>query len=162
MESLHCITVDDEVVGWVDFDAERNWLETGEVNLGYNVFLEYRGRGFATRSVKRLLHHLALSGAASVATLLVRPDNVRSLALAERAGFVPHGDLDGSAYWKKPVPPLEYSDGVVTIRRRELTDLEADPEAKDEQQIRSASGWRDRCGSQDGDGLPGAASETTR
>ena len=86
--------------------------------------------------MKLLLHHLALSGSASVATLLIDPDNARSLALAERAGFTAHGDLDGNPYWKKPVPPLAYSDGVVTIRRRELADLDADLEAKDEQQIR--------------------------
>jgi RimJ/RimL family protein N-acetyltransferase len=131
-----CIVVDDEVVGWVDFDDERDWLEPGEVNLGYNVFAEHRGNGYGTRAVKLLHHHLALSDAASVATLLIHPDNARSLALAERAGFTLRGDLDGNPYWKKPVPPLTYSDRVVTIRRRELADLDADLDAKDEQQIR--------------------------
>lgn len=131
-----CVVVDNEVVGWVDFDAERDWLEPGEVNLGYNVFAEHRGNGYGTRAVKLLLHHLALSSAASVATLLIHPDNARSLALAERAGFSLYGDLDGNPYWKKPVPPLTYSDGVVTIRRRELEDLDADLGAKDEEQIR--------------------------
>lgn len=135
-EPAGCIVVEDQVVGWVDFDADRDWLEPGEVNLGYNVFAEHRGNGYATRAVKLLLHHLALTGAASVATLLIHPDNTHSLALAKRGGFVPHGDLDGNPYWKKPVPPLAYSDGVVTIRRRELADLDADLEAKDEQQIR--------------------------
>lgn len=130
-----CIVVSGEVVGWVDFDAEREWLEPGEVNLGYNVFAGHRGRGHGTRAVKLLLHHLALSGAASTATLLIHSENRRSLALAERAGFTPHGDLDGHPYWKAAVPPLAYSDGVVTIRRRAVTDLEADLEAKDEQQI---------------------------
>lgn len=131
-----CIVVDGEVVGWVDFDAERDWLEPGEVNLGYNVFAEHRGNGYGSRAVKLLVHHLALSGAASVATLLIHPENVRSLALAKRAGFTLHESLDGNPYWKKPVPRLAYSDGVVTIRRRELADLDADLEAKDDQQIR--------------------------
>jgi RimJ/RimL family protein N-acetyltransferase len=131
-----CIVVAGEVVGWVDFDDERTWLEPGEVNLGYSVFAEHRRHGFGTRAVKLLLHHLALRGAASTATLLIDARNARSLALAERAGFTPHGDLDGHPYWKAPVPPLAYSDGVVTIRRREVDDLEIDLEAKDEQQIR--------------------------
>lgn len=131
-----CIVVADEVVGWVDFDQDRVWLEPGEVNLGYNVFAPVRGRGFATRAVKLLLHHLALTGAATVATLLIHPDNARSLALAERAGFVRHGDLDGNPYWKLAVPPLSYSDGSVTIRRRDPGDLEMDLQAKDAEQLR--------------------------
>ncbi|MFP5321420.1 MAG: GNAT family N-acetyltransferase [Acidimicrobiia bacterium] len=133
---LACIVVDGEVVGWVDFDVERDWLEDGEVNVGYNVFPTHRGNGFASRAVQLLLHHLAVTGAASVATLLIHPDNARSLALAGRAGFTRHGDLDGNPYWKQPVPPLSYSDGVVTIRRREPADLDADLAAKDDEQIR--------------------------
>ena len=100
-----CVVVDGEVVGWVDHDSYREWLEPGEVNLGYNVFASARGTGCGTRAVKLLLHHLALTGSATVATLLIHPDNARSLALAERAGFVRHGDLDGNPYWKQPVPP---------------------------------------------------------
>lgn len=102
-----CIVVDDVVVGWVDFDTDRTWLERGEVNLGYNVFEVHRGNGYGTRAVELLLQHLARTGAASVATLLIHPDNSRSLALAERAGFHLHGDLDGNPYWKRPVPHLE-------------------------------------------------------
>src|SRR5687768_8317280 len=54
-----CIVVDGRVVGWVDFDCDRSWLEPGEVNLGYNVFADERGHGYATRAVQLLLEHLA-------------------------------------------------------------------------------------------------------
>lgn len=131
-----CIVVDGGVVGWVDFDLDRAWLEPDEINVGYNVFADHRGHGYASRAVKLLLHRLALDAPHTTATLLIHPENRRSLAMAERTGFRRHGDLDGNPYWKQPIPPVRYSDGVVTIRPPEVLDLEADLESKDEEQIR--------------------------
>lgn len=134
-EPVGCIVVDGAVVGWVDHDSDRAWLEPGEVNLGYNVFAPARGRGHATRAVRLLMHHLAVDTTHRTATVLIDPHNARSLALARRAGFTEWGDLDGNPYGKRPVPPLSYSDGVVTIRRQEESDLDADLAAKDDEQI---------------------------
>ena len=98
-----CIVVDGTVVGWVDYDHDRPWLGADEVNIGYNVFPAYRGNGYATRAVKLLLRHLATDTDWQVATLLIHPDNARSLALAHRAGFERVDDLDGIPYWKQCV-----------------------------------------------------------
>ena len=98
-----CVLVEGSVVGWVDYDADRPWLEPGEVNLGYNVFATFRGNGYASRAVKLLMRHLAVDTEWEVATLLIHPENDRSLALARRLGFTPWGDLDGNPYWKLPV-----------------------------------------------------------
>jgi RimJ/RimL family protein N-acetyltransferase len=130
-----CIIVDGDVIGWVDYDVDRTWLEPGEVNLGYHVFAPHRGRGFATRSVQLLMHHLACATQYHTATLLIHPENVRSLALAARTRFTRRGDLDGNPYFKRAIPPLTYSDGVVTIRRQRIDDIDADLEAKDDTQI---------------------------
>jgi len=130
-----CIVVDGEIVGWVDFDLDRTWLLSGEVNLGYNVFAPHRGKGYASRVVQLLMHHLAVGTDHRTATLLIAPGNARSLALAGRTRFVPHGDLDGNPYFKRPVPPLTYTDDRVTIRCQRESDLDADLEAKDDQQI---------------------------
>jgi RimJ/RimL family protein N-acetyltransferase len=100
-----CIVVDDVVVGWVDYDHERPWLEADEVNVGYNVFEPFRGNGYATRAVLLLMRHLAIDTEWQVATLLIDPDNARSLALAHRAGFERADDLDGNPYWKLRVSP---------------------------------------------------------
>jgi RimJ/RimL family protein N-acetyltransferase len=130
-----CVVVDNTVVGWVDYDVDRSWLEPGEVNVGYNVFAAYRNRGYASRAVQLLMHHLAVDTSYRVATLLIHPDNGPSLALARRLRFTPYGDVDGNRCWKRLVPPLSYSDGVVTIRRQQVSDIDADLEAKDEEQI---------------------------
>ena len=130
-----CIVVDEKVVGWVDYDTERDWLQSGEVNLGYNIFRPYRGHGYATRSVQLFMHHLALRTIYRTATLLIDPENVRSLAVAARTRFVPAGGIRGSEYFTRPVPPLTYGDGVVTIRCQREEDVDADLAAKDDEQI---------------------------
>lgn len=130
-----CIVVDGAVVGWVDHDVDRDWLVPGEVNLGYNVFAAQRGRGYATRAVQLLMHHLAIDTEHDTATLLIDPLNDRSLALAARTRFERAGDLDGNPYLKRPVPPLTYTDGAVTIRPQRAGDVDRDLEAKDDEQI---------------------------
>jgi len=130
-----CVVVDGAVAGWVDWDVDRPWLLPGEVNIGYQIFPEHRGHGYATRGVQLLMHHLALRGAHTVGTLLIHPDNARSLALAGRARFEPHGDLDGNPYFKRAVPPLTYTDGVVTIRRRTLDDVDTELAMIDDVQL---------------------------
>ena len=97
------IVVDDLVVGWVDYDHDRSWLEPDEINLGYNVFPPHRGNGHATRAVRLLMQYLAADTQWRVATLLIDPANDRSLAVARRLAFTQHGDLDGNPYWKQPI-----------------------------------------------------------
>jgi RimJ/RimL family protein N-acetyltransferase len=100
-----CIVVSDEIVGWVDYDDERPWLEPHEVNVGYNVFARHRGNGYAARAVGLLVDHLAQSGDARTATLLIDPGNRPSLGVARRAGFSSCGDLNGQRYFKRVVRP---------------------------------------------------------
>jgi RimJ/RimL family protein N-acetyltransferase len=131
-----CIEVNREIIGWVDFDVERTWLQPGEVNVGYNVFEPHRGNGYATRAVQLLMHHLVLNTGHRTATLLVHPQNARSLALAERTGFIGHGEIDHSLYFKRAVPRVAYSDGTITIRRQRVGDINAELKARDNEQIR--------------------------
>lgn len=131
-----CIIADSHIIGWIDYDPEPKWLESGEVNIGYNLFAPYRHRGHASRAVQLLTHHLALDGMHDTAVLLIRKDNKTSLALAERLGFTHRGVEGESIRFKRTLPSLTYSDGIVTIRRRQSTDLDEDLAAKDSEQQR--------------------------
>lgn len=132
-----CIVVGGDVVGWVDYDeGEREWLESGEVNMGYALHPDHRGRGYATRAIQLLIHHLAQSTDVQVATLLISPENQWSLGIAARAGFGERLELNGEAFFKRPIPPLTYTDGTVTIRPFLSTDFDRDMQAKDEEQQR--------------------------
>ncbi len=95
-----CIEVFGQVVGWVDFDIDRTWLQPGEVNIGYNVFPAHRGYGFAAVAVRLLFDHLHEDTDFTVATLLIDQRNERSMAVAERLGCERQPDFDGNAYFK--------------------------------------------------------------
>ena len=134
-----CITRDDVVVGWVDFDRdERGWLAHDEVNIGYGLHPSARGNGCATRAVQLLMHHIGATTDVRTATLLIHPENEWSLAIPRRCGFADHGTLgdNGSRFFKRAAPPLTYTDGTASIIPWRLEDVEAHVAGTDEEQIR--------------------------
>ncbi len=90
-----------QIVGWIDYDTDRDWLATTEANVGYNTFPEHRGRGFARRALLLMVSFLAENSEFTTATLLIDPANASSLALAQRAGFSKHGDINGQMFFKR-------------------------------------------------------------
>jgi len=98
-----CVWVDDELVGWVDYDVEHEWLRPGEVNVGYYLFPAARGKGYASRAVELLLVHLDRETEHTTATLLIHPENARSLRLARRLGFEASGEVDGEPFFVRHV-----------------------------------------------------------
>jgi RimJ/RimL family protein N-acetyltransferase len=98
-----CVWVADELVGWVDYDTDgdHDWLRDGEVNVGYLLFATARGKGYASRAVELLLRHLALETPHATATLLIHPENTKSLALAHRLGFEPRGEIRGQPFFAR-------------------------------------------------------------
>jgi RimJ/RimL family protein N-acetyltransferase len=90
-------------VGWVDHDVERDWLKPGEVNVGYYLFPGARGKGYASRAVELLLMHLDSATEHTLATLLIHPENVRSLRLARRLGFESKGQVEGDVFCVREV-----------------------------------------------------------
>lgn len=93
------------VVGWVDYDLNRSWLQPGEVNVGYCISVGHRRRGFGARAVRLLLGHIGEDTAHDCATFLIHPTNRASLALVAAIGAERVGDLDGNPYFKVQLPP---------------------------------------------------------
>lgn len=98
-----CVWAEGELVGWVDYDRDddHDWLEPGEVNVGYCLFPAARGKGYASRAVELLLEHLRRDTEHEVATLLIHPENGPSLALARRVGFVQHGEVNAQPFFRR-------------------------------------------------------------
>ena len=97
-----CIVVDRQVVGWVDYDTDREWLGPREVNIGYSVFASHRGHGYAARGVKLLLRHLASQGFQS-AMVSIDLGNASSHRVAEKAGFCLVAEDDSSRDYRRPI-----------------------------------------------------------
>lgn len=91
------------LVGWIDYDTDRSWLADGEVNIGYNIFSNHRGHGFARRSLELLISFLGEQSGFTTATLLIDPGNAPSIAVAERSSFHQFGDVDGQLFFKRPI-----------------------------------------------------------
>jgi len=84
------------VIGRVNFHAPPD--ERGMVEIGYQVRPVHRRRGYATEAAHGMWEWAARHGA-RVLRAAIAPDNVPSLAVVRRAGFVEVGrqidDIDG-------------------------------------------------------------------
>lgn len=96
-----CVWAGGELVGWVDYDLEHEWLEPGEVNVGYYLFPDARRKGYASRAVELLLIYLSHHTEHTIATLVIRRENIRSLRLADRLGFVQIGELEEGLFFAR-------------------------------------------------------------
>lgn len=94
-----CIVVDDEVVGWIDYDYGREWLEPTEVNIGFMVFAAFRRKGYALRALRLLVDKHLLDTECTRATMLIEPDNSPSLAVAQKSGFIEEDSVDGERFF---------------------------------------------------------------
>jgi RimJ/RimL family protein N-acetyltransferase len=81
-----CILLGGEIVGWVGYDTDQEWLSPGEVNIGYHVFAPHRERGYATRAVRLLLRHLQEGTGAERAHFVIEEENTASQRVTRSVG----------------------------------------------------------------------------
>ncbi|MER5276796.1 GNAT family N-acetyltransferase [Streptomyces sp. NPDC002809] len=78
------------LAGTIDLRFAEDCLDPGQVNIAYGLYPPWRGRGLATRSVL-LVSRYAASEGGEEAVIQVDPENLRSGAVARRAGFTHTG-----------------------------------------------------------------------
>lgn len=71
--------------------------EDGGIEVYYTVMPEHQGRGVATRAMRAVIDHLFRSTEASRLVAFVVPENVPSVRVAEKLGFVSDGAAERQA-----------------------------------------------------------------
>jgi [ribosomal protein S5]-alanine N-acetyltransferase len=74
------------LIGFCGVGPERVG-DVEEINLGYRLAQRYWGRGFATESARAALAYAFGTLACGSVVVIVEPEHVASLRVAERAGF---------------------------------------------------------------------------
>ncbi|MGZ3553063.1 MAG: GNAT family N-acetyltransferase [Vulcanimicrobiaceae bacterium] len=88
----------DRTVGDIAFKGPPN--ERGEIDIGYGTYPEFRNRGLMTEAVNAMLGWARAREEVRTVTAQSKPDNVASIAVLRKTGFV-QGELrDGLLNWR--------------------------------------------------------------
>ncbi|MEU4219687.1 GNAT family N-acetyltransferase [Actinoplanes sp. NPDC026623] len=83
------VCLDDHLAGYVDCDPDvTDGLEPGDVNISYAVHPWARGHGVAGEAVRLILEYMRENRIGTRAVVRVDPDNVASVCVAEKSGFI--------------------------------------------------------------------------
>jgi len=98
-----------------------NWEKTREWEIGWHLFPEYWGKGFATEAAKAAIKYAFTHFKIHRLIALCCTENIRSAALAERAGMF----KDGRMRENKLIKGTYYDEYVYSILKREVMLIEA-------------------------------------
>jgi RimJ/RimL family protein N-acetyltransferase len=126
---------DHKTPGWIDYEANCPWAGAGTALVRCGFPERLRSSGHARRAVHLLLHHLATRTELRTAVLRIEPTDTGLLDVAAATGFSVRGTVSGERVLERPVPPVSYSDGVVTIWPQRVDDIDRHMEAIDDDQI---------------------------
>ncbi|QPH41647.1 GNAT family N-acetyltransferase [Pedobacter endophyticus] len=89
---------DRKIVGDICFVGEPD--SNGEIEIGYTTYEEFRGRGFMTEAVGRLLDWAREQPEVKSVFASTEKENTASYAILQKNNFIYLGDVDGMMTWK--------------------------------------------------------------
>ena len=81
------------LLGFIEVNMAR-LVEPGQVNISYGVFRQWRRQGVALGAINLMDEYLRTATDARQMVLRIAPENIASLKLAEKAGFIFCGVFD--------------------------------------------------------------------
>ena len=92
---VHAIVLGGQMVGHAGYHGPpgRNAVDAPDaVELGYAIFVPYRGRGYATEAARMLMDMAEQRASIRHFVLAVSPTNAPSLAIVDKLGFLRTGE----------------------------------------------------------------------
>jgi RimJ/RimL family protein N-acetyltransferase len=89
---------DNRMVGDICFVGEPD--PNGEIEIGYGTYEEFRGKGFMTEAVGRILQWAKEQPKVRSVFAATTKDNVASYSILEKNGFTHIGEVDDMLSWK--------------------------------------------------------------
>ena len=97
------------MIGTATFHGPPGFYDTstpGAAEVGYEVYPDYRGRGFATEAGRALIDWASREHGVMRYVSSVDPENLPSLRVNEKLGFVPTGEIvDGELIFELHLTP---------------------------------------------------------
>jgi RimJ/RimL family protein N-acetyltransferase len=126
---------DNRALAWLACETDCRSAANGAVHIRCDFPEQVRSGGYARRALHLLLHHLATRTDFRTSVLRIDRADTGLLDIAVAAGFAMRGDVDDERVLTRPVPPVSYTDGTVTIRPLRADDIDRHMEAIDDDQI---------------------------
>ncbi|MBC6109000.1 GNAT family N-acetyltransferase [Pedobacter fastidiosus] len=89
---------DNKIVGDISFVGEPD--PNGEIEIGYGTYEEFRGKGFMTEAVGRIIEWAKAQPKVKSIFASTAKDNVASYSILEKNNFVHVGEVDDMMVWK--------------------------------------------------------------
>jgi len=89
---------DNRMVGDICFVGEPD--QNGEIEVGYGTYKEFRGKGFMTEAVGRLIDWAREQPKVKSIFAATTKDNVASYSILEKNNFIHIGEVDDMLSWK--------------------------------------------------------------
>ena len=86
------------MVGDICFVGEPD--EHGEIEIGYGTYKEFRGKGFMTEAVGRIIEWAKEQEQVSAISASTEVENVASFTVLEKNNFVKIAEGEGMFIWK--------------------------------------------------------------
>ncbi|KLT66308.1 GNAT family N-acetyltransferase [Pedobacter sp. BMA] len=89
---------DNRMVGDICFVGEPD--RNGEIEIGYGTYEEFRGKGFMTEAVGRIIGWAKAQPKVKSIFAATEKENIASYSILEKNGFSHIGDVDDMMSWK--------------------------------------------------------------
>jgi len=86
------------MVGDICFVGEPD--DQGEIEIGYGMYEEFRGKGFMTEAVGRIILWAKAQPKVKSIFAATEKDNVASYSILEKNNFIHIGEIDDMMSWK--------------------------------------------------------------